>query len=312
MKKLYTLAVVCFASFAFGQISLSALNSAYTQNFDGLSNTSTGSTTLSGTLSGWAILETGSSSNTTYTASTGSVNTGDTYSYGATGSTDRALGSIASSNLLSRWGAQFKNDTNSTITQLLISYTGEEWRLGDAGRGTNDQITFEYSTNATSLNTGTWVSVPALTYNTTDITGTAGLRDGNSTSFRTSLNSTITGLNIAPGQNFWIRFVDVNITGTDDGLAVDDFSLTPQQSSVLAINENKLNKDLFVKNTLIDSEINFGMTGDVKIYNLLGQVVKTFSVKENEAVDISDLSKGNYIVTGLVNGKNISQKVIKK
>ncbi|NML58936.1 T9SS type A sorting domain-containing protein [Chryseobacterium sp. RJ-7-14] len=92
---------------------------------------------------------------------------------------------------------------------------------------------------------------------------------------------------------------------------IDDLKLTGSIGS-LAVNESSKVKGLFVKNTLVDSELNFGMTGNVKIYNLSGQVVKTFSVKENEAVDVSDLLKGNYIVTGLVNGKNISQKIIKK
>ncbi|MFC3159286.1 T9SS type A sorting domain-containing protein [Chryseobacterium arachidis] len=301
-----------FYKFCFGQISLNSLNSAYTQNFDGLAITGTGSTVLSGTLAGWSILETGSNANTTYTASTGSVNPGDTYSYGATGNTDRALGAIASSNLTSRWGAQFKNDTNVTITQLLVSYTGEEWRLGEAGRGTDDQIVVEISTNATSLNNGTWTAVPSLTYSTTDVTGAVGLRDGNSASYRTALSSTITGLNIAAGQNFWIRFVDVNITGTDDGLAIDDFSLTPQQSSVLATNEDFLSKKLFVKTTVVDNEIYFGVKSDVKIYNMSGQIVKTASVKENESLIITELKEGNYIITGTVDGKKVSEKIIKK
>lgn len=312
MKKLYSLALVCLTSFAFAQISLTALDTAYTQDFDGLANTNTGSTTLTGSLAGWSILETGSNSNSTYTASTGSINSGDTYSFGATGSTDRALGSIASGSLLSRWGARFKNDTNTSITQLLVSYTGEEWRMGEAGRGTNDQITFEISTNATSLNTGTWTAVTALTYNTNDITGTAGARDGNNASYRTLLSSTITGLNIAAGQTFWIRFVDVNIGGTDDGLAIDDFSLTPQQSGSLGTVENVSYKKSLVKNTSVSNEIVFGAKSEVKVYNIAGQVVKTASVSENQSLNVSDLKEGTYIVAGTVNGQLVSEKIIKK
>ena len=32
---------------------------------------------------------------------------------------------------------------------------------------------------------------------------------------------------IANGATVWIRWTDVDVTGADDGLAVDDFSLTP-------------------------------------------------------------------------------------
>src|SRR5262249_28047675 len=44
---------------------------------------------------------------------------------------------------------------------------------------------------------------------------------------RTALSAVLTGLNIAPGATFWIRWLDSDATGADDGLAVDDFSLTP-------------------------------------------------------------------------------------
>ncbi|MGG7551680.1 T9SS type A sorting domain-containing protein [Chryseobacterium arthrosphaerae] len=312
MKKLYSLALVGLSSLAFAQISLTSLNTAYTQNFDGLANTGTGSLTLTGSLDGWSVVETGSNANATYAADNGSSNGGNTYSYGATGSTDRALGSIASGNLLSRWGAQFKNDTGAAITDLLVAYTGEEWRMGQANRGTDDQITFEYSTDATSLTTGTWTAVSALTYNSTDVTGVVGLRDGNSANYRTALSTTITGLNIPANQTFWIRFVDVNITGTDDGLAIDDFSLTPQASGTLATIENKTSKKSFVKNTSVDNEIYFGSKSDVKIFNVNGQLLKTASVSENGALNVAELQKGIYIVTGTVNGKNVSEKVIKK
>ncbi len=34
-------------------------------------------------------------------------------------------------------------------------------------------------------------------------------------------------MSIANGQSFWLRWVDADIPGADDGLAIDDFSLTP-------------------------------------------------------------------------------------
>jgi len=311
MKKLYLIAVACLASPVFAQISLTAMNVAYTQDFDGLANTGTGSTTLTDSLLGWSILETGNNANSTYTASTGSLATGDTYSYGASGSTDRALGAIARANLLSRWGAHFKNDINTSITQLMVSYTGEEWRLGASGRTTRDQVTFEISTDATSLNTGTWTAVSGLTYHTTDITGSTGLRDGNHEDYKTLISSTITGLNIAPGESFWIRFVDVNITGNDDGLAVDDFSLTPQQESSLGSVESSLSKKHFLKTTSIHNEIIFGVKADVKIYNMSGRVVKEARVLENQTLNVADLQQGIYIVTGVAKGEFLSEKIIK-
>ena len=316
MKKIFTLlSVLSLTTLSYSQVSLTSLNTAYTQNFDGLANSGTSSTTLNGTLAGWYILETGSNSNTTYTAGTGSATAGDTYSFGAASSTERALGSIASGNLLSRYGAQFKNDTGNIIDQLEISYVGEEWRF-DPNRGTTikDQITFEYSTDATSLTTGTWIPVSALTYETTNLTGTAGLRNGNDAAYRTAISNTITGLNINAGQTFWIRFVDVNVSGTDDGLAVDDFSLTPKNST-LSVGDVIKSKNIFLKNTMVDNTLSFQAKGNasVKVYNANGQLVKSATISAQSAnVDVASLPKGNYVVTAELNGEKISQKVIKK
>ena len=43
-----------------------------------------------------------------------------------------------------------------------------------------------------------------------------------------------------------------------------------------------------------------------------GQVVKSASVNENTSLNVADLAKGMYIVTGTVNGKAVSEKIIKK
>ena len=316
MKKIFTLlSVLSLTTLSYSQVSLTSLNTAYTQNFDGLANSGTSSTTLNGTLAGWYIVETDSNSNTTYAADTGTENTGDTYSYGSSGSTERALGSIASSKLSSRYGAQFKNDTGNTIDQLQISYVGEEWRFDPArGNTIKDQITFEYSTDATSLTTGTWTAVTALLYETTNLTGTAGTRNGNDAAYRTSLSNTISGLNIAVGQIFWIRFVDINVSGTDDGLAVDDFSLTPINST-LSVNDISKTKNIFLKNTLVDNTLSFQAKGNasVKVYNANGQLVKSATISaQNANVDVASLPKGNYLVTAELNGEKVSQKVIKK
>ena len=51
---------------------------------------------------------------------------------------------------------------------------------------------------------------------------------------RTAVSATIAGLAIPAGQTFWIRWNDFNAAGSDDGLAVDDFSLTPHTGVVNA------------------------------------------------------------------------------
>ncbi|MCW5848538.1 MAG: hypothetical protein KIT87_00360, partial [Anaerolineae bacterium] len=222
--------------------SLTTLGSAYTQNFDTLSNTA-GSTTNNLTITGWFMTESGGGArdNEQYAVDTGGSTTGDTYSYGAAGSTERALGQLRSGTLIPLFGALFTNNTGSTITSLSIAYNGEEWRLGTAGR--TDQMNFEYSTNAVDLVTGTWTNVPALNFVTPD-TVTVGAKNGNAAADRTAISSTITGLSIANGASFWIRWNDQDASGADDGLAVDDFSLTPNAVTPvnLSINDVSLNE----------------------------------------------------------------------
>jgi DNA/RNA endonuclease G (NUC1) len=212
---------------AFAQcVSLTTLGSPYTQNFDTLSNTA-GSTTNNLTIPGWFLTESGGGArdNEQYAVDTGGSTTGDMFSYGAAASTERALGQLRSGTLIPLFGACFTNNTGAAVTSLAVAYNGEEWRLGTAGR--TDQMNFEYSTNATDLVTGTWTGVAALNFVTPD-TATVGAKNGNAAADRTALSTTVSSLNIPNGATFWIRWNDTDATGADDGLAIDDVSLTPQ------------------------------------------------------------------------------------
>jgi predicted extracellular nuclease len=207
-----------------GSINISALGVAVTENFNSLATSGTSNSTLP---NGFFISETGTSvrSDGNYAADDGASTTGDTYSYGTAGSTDRALGTLRSSTLVPIFGASFTNNTGSTVTSLTISYTGEQWRLGTANRGA-DRLDFQYSTNATSITSGTYTDVDALDFSSPVTTGTVGKLDGNAAANRTTVSSTISNLNIAPGSTFFIRWTDFDAPSSDDGLAVDDFSLT--------------------------------------------------------------------------------------
>lgn len=209
----------------------------YTQDFDSLASSGSAETTLP---AGWAFLETGSNANATYAAGTGSSNSGNTYSFGAAGSGERAFGMLLSGSLTPSIGASFTNDTGATITTLTIGYTGEQWRLGATGRGA-DRIDFQYSVDAGSLSTGSWTDADALDFSSPFTAGPTGALDGNAAAQRAAIGSTITGLSIAPGATFWIRWTDFNASGSDDGLAIDGFSLaagsepTPQTTVNLSV-----------------------------------------------------------------------------
>lgn len=215
--------LMIFLSFTLSaQYSLSV--STYNQNFDGLGLT--GNTVAGGDLSitnpllsGWFFSE--SPANTTYSSGNGSDNTGDTYNFGSTA--DRALGGLQSGSLDPTIGFYVINNTGNPVTSILISYTGEQWRLGHLNR--LDRLDFQYSLNATSLTTGNWADVNGLDFIAPVTTGSTGALNGNVAVNRTSISKLITGINIPNGTSFFFRWKDYDATQAEDGLGIDDFSI---------------------------------------------------------------------------------------
>lgn len=200
------------------------------QNFDSLAASGTGSALPAG----WAAAEVGPGANSSYQTGNGSSGAGDTYSFGAAGSTDRALGSVRDGNVITTFGAQFQNQTGVAIDRLGVIYYGEEWRLGTPGR--KDKLDFQYSLDATSLTTGTWQDANQLDFLSPNTVGAAGAKDGNQLGLnRRPIGSQISFISIPQGADFWIRWVDFDASGADDGLAVDDFSITavPETNTIL-------------------------------------------------------------------------------
>lgn len=105
--------------------------------------------------------------------------------------------------------------------------------------------------------------------------------------------------------------VDTNNNSTDFTTGTP----TPKNSTsgTLAVSDVAKTNGNFIRNSFVkNNEITFGADAkDVKVYTMSGQLVKTVSVKENESVSVAELAKGNYIVTGTVNNKPVSQKILK-
>lgn len=223
------LGLLAFGSACATPVSLLPMGGAYTQNFDTLDNIA-GSTTNASLPTGWAISESGDGArdNEQYAVGTGSSATGDIYSYGAAGSTDRALGGLRSGTLIPLFGVEFFNNTAATITTLDIAFTGEQWRLGSAGR--SDRLNFQYSTDASALSSGTYLDFSGLDFVTPN-TATIGAKSGNDAANSTALNATISNLQIAANSSFWLRWIDFDASGANDGLAIDNFSLTARGAS---------------------------------------------------------------------------------
>lgn len=233
MRKCFSYLLLAGAGLLFvftssAQVIISSTSTVYTQNFNTLKATAGTSTTLP---TGWKLLETGTGANTSYASDAGGTATGNTYSYGTGTATERAFGALRSGSVAPTLGVQVRNSTGSTITSITVTYTGEQWRCGATGRV--DQLDFQYSSSATSLSTGTWTDINTLDFASPSTT-TTGAKDGNAAANRAVKTAVITGLSIANNGTFWLRWSDLDASGADDGLAVDDFSLQLNGSDVTA------------------------------------------------------------------------------
>ena len=224
MKKMLMTATISFfvALAVNGQVSISALNTAVTENFDELTETGTTFPTnwtalrLSGSGAAGATLVLSSTS--------GSTTSGGIYNVGSIGSNERAFGTLASGSTMPAFGVQFQNNTGSTIGSIDFVGVYEQWKSG-SNSGVNEVVAFEYSFDATALNNGTWTALTSMNFNEilTSTTAAAAV-DGNAN--KTNLSGSITDLNFTNGSKLWIRWRDTDDAGSDGMHALDDFSLT--------------------------------------------------------------------------------------
>ena len=202
------------------------LTTSSTQAFDTLAGTGSNLAWADdATVPGWYATR------ATYTAGSGTGNAGGLYSLGSAGSTDRALGSVASGTTGTiLYGARFVNDSASTIDTVEISYAGEQWREGGPTTTPSVAQTLQagYQTGAAGLTSGTWTPLDALDFTSPVFGTTAAALDGNLAGNRTVLNATLTGLALAPGAELWLRWEDPNDAGNDHALAIDDVVVTAE------------------------------------------------------------------------------------
>jgi hypothetical protein len=182
-----------FSKMLLSQISITPSTTSVTENFSTLGVVSgTPFNTVMPT--GWSFIETGTNADATYNAGNGNTNQGNTWSYGVNGTSERALGGLLTGTLVPLNGVCFTNNSGKTITGFTISYQGETWRIGTAGR--KDSLNFQYNANTTAINgAGTWTSVPALGY--ANISA-AAIASG-SLLHSATLTSNISGLSILNG-----------------------------------------------------------------------------------------------------------------
>ncbi|MDX2186757.1 MAG: hypothetical protein SFV32_07495 [Opitutaceae bacterium] len=234
--------------------SFSTVGGTYAQDFDGLSKgglvvdeevfpDKTKQVAISAAVDlvntgveGWYMRnDRGSSANTEYRVHNGSLSGSagrGVVSFGATNSNERALGALPTSNQVSSFALYLRNDTGVTLDTVSISYVGEQWRVGDVGRANSLAFSFRTFSNFSATQVGytglSYSEVPSLGF-AAPFTGSGALNntavDGNQVGYRTNIDGVI-NLSWAPGDILALQWSGFDLTGQDQGLAIDSLAVS--------------------------------------------------------------------------------------
>ncbi len=205
---------------AAAQAQISYTGGTYTQDFDSMG--ATGTTTPTGWFAGTGTV---AIIGTTVVAGTGSSTAGGNYNFGVAGVNvigERALGSLASASTQRDSEVRFTNNMGLDITEFTIGYDGEQWRNG--GSTVPNVLAMQYSTDGIN-----WTSLGAAFNFTSPInTSTASALDGNAAANRVAgIGGTYTPtVSIPNGSVFYLRWADIDDTGSDAGIALDNFTFS--------------------------------------------------------------------------------------
>ncbi|MBU1425974.1 MAG: PEP-CTERM sorting domain-containing protein [Gammaproteobacteria bacterium] len=209
---------------------------SYTQDFDSLAATGTANLwTNDSTLQGWSLFTSNGADIATYNSGTGSINTGNFYSFGNTNSTDRALGGVASGGayfgspssgaVAGYIAVAFQNNSGSALSNFTVGFDGEQWRNG--GNASTQPMVLEYGYGSSFATVSSWTA-PAGSFNWISpvATATAAALDGNAPANSVlGLGGTV-ATTWGAGDTLWIRWVERNDVGNDHGLAIDNLSFS--------------------------------------------------------------------------------------
>jgi hypothetical protein len=226
-----------FSTISWGQFSIAAFGTNYTQNFNGLASTGAGNAWGNNTtLTGWYARTTGGTGATlsAYDTSNGGSTAGALYSYGVAGTnvvTERALGYLNSNSFTGSSGTakgylgwRLKNTTGASISSITVTWTGEEWRRTTGAGASTISLFYQTGTTVTDLITGTWTSASSV-FTAPNLGATIAL-DGNATGNRTAGITVTIPVSLAAGDEIMLRWEDLNDVGTDHCIAIDDVTVS--------------------------------------------------------------------------------------
>lgn len=232
---LSTAILLAAAANAQAAISVDSVGFTYSQDFDSLTTSTTATPWANdSTLPGWSLFISTLADAPTIVAGNGGGNAGSFYSFGGTGSADRALGGTASggayfgspaSNAVAGYIAvAFTNNSGGVLDGFTLGFNGEQWRNG--GNTAAQNMVLEFGVGASFGTVGTWTAPAGLTWASPVVGATGAAVDGNTAGLVSGLSASFTQLAWAPGDTLWLRWIERNDGGNDHGLAIDDLSFS--------------------------------------------------------------------------------------
>ncbi|MDR6966764.1 hypothetical protein J2X31_000762 [Flavobacterium arsenatis] len=201
-NRLLMVIILMISGGMFGQVNTGPLPFTKTDDFNSY-NPSSAANVTSTLPTGWAYSFTGA---TAYRGRTNSVGTNNgVYAFGT--NPDYSLGAFRTGSNVHTYTVSFTNNSGSTITSISVAWNYEQWTFANAS-GWNVTGTGQLASN-TTLNAADFVG---------SATGSAGAS--------TPISLNLTGLNITNGQSFGITFSTTDASGADNGISIDDFSIT--------------------------------------------------------------------------------------
>ncbi|HEY0953455.1 MAG TPA: PEP-CTERM sorting domain-containing protein [Roseateles sp.] len=230
-KLLLASAFLMAAVSAHATVSVTSTAVTYTQSFDGLASAGSGIAWANdSTLNGWSLFAAAPvSTYNTGTGSNGSI--AGFFSFGAAGDTDRALGSVVTNNFAGTAGSSYvytalalTNNTGGALTGFTLRYDGEQYR--NNGNTAVQGLVLQYGFGATYAAVGAWTTAGAsFNFDSPVVGGSAAIVDGNGAGKVADLGGTVT-TSWAADSTLWIRWQDLNNSGNDHLLAIDNVRVT--------------------------------------------------------------------------------------
>lgn len=235
LHKLLIAAAVAAAASTAAQAAVSLTGTSYSQNFDSLGVAETANPwTNDSTLEGWSLFKSTGDAITSLAAGDGRSSTGSFYGFGTSGSTERALGGLASGGAYfgspgsgapaGYIAASFSNGTGHQIEDVTLRFDGEQWRNG--GNASAQSMIFQYGIGNTFSAVVHWTNAAAFNWSSPVVGASAAAVNGNDAGRVADVGGTFATPNWNSGSTLWLRWVEDNDLGNDHGLAIDNFSLS--------------------------------------------------------------------------------------